>query len=187
LETPVQKVCLEHLHDLIGFDHSQCEQEHYIPSYRMTLQDVADGRPAGQAADLTGWLALLQSHNQSIQVAVGLEADGQGMQVGCVSVADAADREHPGGRPAVCMERLRQAQGLPEMDFCELNFLEIPGLLFQGFWLKSNDSSRSCCISPVFFLQDCVENRVYTMPEFMAAMQGFARERMSQPDNSPRG
>ena len=172
---------------MIAFDHRDCEQEHYIPSYRMNLEDAANGREAASAAVLTGWLALLQSGSHTIQVDVGQSAGSYSPQVGSVAVMD---RQGSAGgqadRPQACLYGLLEAQGLPEMDFCELRFLTIPGLLFQGFWLRSNNPKERCRISPLFFLEECVKDQVYTMPEFLAVIRPFAQLRLGQLDNSPR-
>jgi hypothetical protein len=179
-------VCIHGLGDLIGWNHEKCQREHYLPAYLMSLQALAGGRSVDAAAVATGWLGLLLHGDLgAIICQVTMDENRQPSRIGHVSHPSPEQQaKNSWNRAQIALDKIAEVQDIPQSETCELSWLRIPGILFEGFWLKSKNQGHPGWVVPVFFLEDDIQARAYTVPEFLTVAQALAKKRLGV-DNSP--
>jgi hypothetical protein len=149
------------------------ENEVYVPAYAIGLQDLTSGRQI-DAAFPTGWRVFMpHPGGGGFFSDMTLASGGEVSQVCCVSQGDRAQN---------ALDALRAVQARPELKYCDVRWLSVPGVLFEGFWLKSNDTNQPDSIVPVFTLDDSLRCDLLRAVDFLTIVKPFGVNRLSYND-----
>jgi hypothetical protein len=159
------------LADLMSYENAQ--NEVFLPAYAIGLKDLTAGRLM-DAAVLTGWRAFMpQPGGGALFAEMSLASGSHGSVLGTVSQGDRAQE---------ALKALRAVEARPEVKSCEIRWLSVPGVLFEGFWLKSNDANQPDSIIPVFTLDDSLRLDRMAAADFLAIAQPFGVNRLKYTD-----
>ncbi len=161
----------QELGDLLSYD--KCENEVYLPAYAMGLQPLASGVQM-DAAVLTGWRVFaLQPNGGALLAEMSLASGGQPSQLGTVSQGD---------RAKAAFAALSSVRAMPDLKNWDLGWLSVPGVLFEGFWLKPNTPNVPDLMVPVFTLDQEMQRANLLTTDFMAIIKPFAQKRLAYDD-----
>jgi hypothetical protein len=159
------------LANLLSYDNF--ENEVFLPAYAIGIRELTPGRFM-DAAVLTGWRVFMPRPNGgALFCDMTLAAEGQPSQLGGVSESD---------RARDALSALRAVEARPELEYSEVRWLSVPGVMFEGFWLKSNDANRPDSIVPVFTLDDSLRCDILPAVDFLAIVQPFGANRLKYTD-----
>ncbi len=159
------------LADLISYENAQ--NEVFLPAYAIGLKDLTAGCLI-DAAVLTGWRVFMpQPGGGALFAEMSLASGGEASVLGTISQGDRAQE---------ALKALRAVEARPELKSCEVRWLSVPSVLFEGFWLKSNDANRPDSIVPVFTLDDSLRLDILAAVDFLAIVQPFAANRLKYTD-----
>jgi len=92
-----------------------------------------------------------------------------------------------GARAGVAVDQLSRTQAMPEIKGCELRWLSIPGVMFEGFWLHSQSPAQPDLVSTVFSLDEELQNPVLTVDQFLPIVRQYALGRLASDDRPDYG
>lgn len=145
--------------------------------FSMGLQDLADNKGI-EAARPSGWRFLASTPAGG--AAAGEVSEPAGGQPAMTRLAH-------GSEVAELLKSAGEVEKLPEVEAgsYEMRAIEIPALLIQAFWLKSQTASPDLVV-PVRSLSKGIElMHPYTADEFLRIVQPMAEERLKF-DDTPR-
>jgi hypothetical protein len=159
------------LSDLLSYEN--IGNEVFLPAYAIGLRNLTPGHFM-EAAVLTGWRVFMPLPNGGALFCDMILAEGgQPAQLGSVTEGD---------RALEALSALRAVQARPELNHCEIRWLGVPGVMFEGFWLKSNDANQQDLIIPVFTLDNSLRSDALAAADFLAIVQPFGANRLSYND-----
>lgn len=98
------------------------------------------------------------------------------LETGCVAMGAQADLVME------MVKNLDRYEEAEEGDY-EVRWLSVPGLLVEGFWLKSGSEEKSCLVIPVAPLAEELQTKpVFDLSEFVSIIETLATERMRHSD-----
>jgi hypothetical protein len=156
---------------LLSYD--QIEDEVYMLAYSMGLQELTAGANM-EAAVLTGWRVFMpQQDGGALFSEMSLASGGQPSELGSVSQSD---------RAKAALAAVRALQKMAVLDRWELGWLSVPGVLFEGFWLKAKNPNEIDLIIPVFTLDDQLQSPMLPAAAFLEIIRPFAANRLAHDD-----
>jgi len=136
-----QEACRSAVADWIG--RTNWDGDVYLRSFMLSLYALQAGEGL-EAAVRTGWRVLMPSAGTTPLL-------GQ-MTASTATSPSQMISLSVGARAGTAFDQLSRAQAMPEMKGCELRWLSIPGVIFEGFWLHSQSPDQPDLVSTVFSL-----------------------------------
>jgi hypothetical protein len=147
-----------------------------VPAFTLSAQALkaASGMEAAQAS---GWRVFAPFANDAAILSVmTLATPDQASEVAGIQSAD---------RAKAAFDAMVRVTNMKELDQCQLKWLAIPSILFEGFWLHSNAADQRDLVGPVFTVDDQFQpfcTAVMKADDFLQIARGFACNRLDYSD-----
>ena len=168
-----RQVCTSALGDMFGC--TGLHDEFSLPAFVIGLEQCSEEGCQETMIERAGFKYLaLDSGGKSTLCDVDELPDA--LETGCVAMGAQAD---------LVMEMVKQLDRYPgaEQGQYEVRWLSVPGILVEGFWLKSGSEEKPCLVIPVAPLAEELQAKpVFDLPEFVCIIQTLAAERMRHSD-----
>ena len=116
-------------------------KEVYVPAFTLAATDLRDGKGL-EAAEASGWRVFTPYAGDSAVLSIMTAATPtQASEVAAIQQQD---------RAKAAFDAMVRITNMKEVDQCQLKWLSIPSILFEGFWLDSQTPNQPDLISPVF-------------------------------------
>ena len=171
-----QDACRRAVADWIG--RTDCSGDVYLPSFTLCLFALRDGQGL-EAAIPDGWRVLMP-YAGSAPLLGQMTASTANSPPQMMSLSE-------GARAQAALDQLSRVQAMPEMKVCELRWLSIPGVMFEGFWLHSQSKDQPHLVSSVFTLDGELQGRVLPGDKFLPIVREYALWRLASDDRPDYG
>lgn len=173
---PPQAACRAALADFLGRAHGKGDV--YLPNFTLCLYALRDNQGIDSAMP-TGWRVLMPDTGSGALLAHVTESTTEApSQV--ISVSE-------GPRAQLALDRWRAVQAMPQSKLCELRWLSVPGVMFEGFWLPPHLKDQPDLVSSLFTLDDELKNRTMTAAQFIPIVREYALLRLARDDRPDYG
>jgi hypothetical protein len=151
-------------------------QEVYVPAFTLGASDLAAGK-GFEAAVASGWRMFTPYvQDRAILAVMTLDTPDSPAEVCGLQQDDRAN---------AAFDAFGQIQAAQEYASCELKWLSIPAVLFEGFWLVSHTAGEPDLVSPVFTCDPELQpqgSSVIKADDLLTTARSFAVNRLKYSD-----